>query len=63
MSGMNNIYHFQEFEEYLQELERGMSDKRTDRQTNRLHKHFSTSLPSVKNNTNDAQQLFSKEIT
>ena len=40
--------HFKIFEEYLQELECAQTDRRTGRQTNRMHKHFSTLLGSVK---------------
>ena len=40
--------NFKTFEEYLQELERGQTDGQTDGQTNRMHKHFSTFLESVK---------------
>ena len=40
---MNNPY--ENFEEYLRELERAQ----TDRQTNRMHKHFLTLLENVKN--------------
>ena len=36
------------FEEYLRELERAQTDGQTERQTNQMHKHFSTLLESVK---------------
>ena len=39
--------NFKTFEEYLRELKR----EQTDRKTNRMHKHFSTLLESVKNET------------
>ena len=40
--------NFKTFEEYLRELERGQTDEQTDRQKNRMHKHCSTLLESVK---------------
>ena len=42
--------NFKVFEEYLLELKHAWTDKRADRQTNRIHKHFSTSLKNVKSN-------------
>ena len=59
MSYMNNIINFKTFEDYLRELERGQTDRQTECinifqlywkvLTNRMHKHFSTLLESVKN--------------
>ena len=44
--------NFTTFHEYFQKLVSSQRDGQTDRQTNRLHKHFSSLLESVKNSKN-----------
>ena len=41
--------HFDTLEEYLRELDLAQIDRQTDGVTNRMHKHFSILLESVKN--------------
>ena len=48
MSDINNIYQFQNIWRILTRV-RAWTYGQTDRQTNRMHKHFSTLLESVKN--------------
>ena len=45
----NTCINFTTFEEYLRELEYAQTDGQTERQTNQMHKHFSTLSENVNN--------------
>ena len=48
ISDMNNIRNFQDFEEYIRKLKPEQADRKSDRQSNLMHKQFSTLMESVK---------------
>ena len=58
ISNVNNIHKVQDISRKFTELECTQRDKKTGRQTNRMHKHFSTMLKCVQNNGTQSKVLF-----